>query len=94
VTSVASVVASVVSGAVGLAGGAAAGHALGRRYGQPKWRFWAMCAAALVACSVLCAVGLMLGQRWFAVGALGLLGGLLTGLKYGAWGRFLAVAEE
>ena len=33
--------------------------------------------------------GSRIGQRWLAVGALGLLGGLLTGTKYGARGGFL-----
>ena len=85
----ATVVASIVAGGAGLAGGAAAGYALGRRYREDTWRLWAVYACSLVACSALCALGLVLGERWFAVGALGLLGGLLTGTKYGARGGFL-----
>jgi len=81
--------ASVVGGAAGLAAGGCVGLALGRRYGDVAWRFWVIGVAVLVVCSVLCAAGIGFGLRWVSVGALGLLAGALTGLKYGARGGFL-----
>lgn len=90
----ATLLASIAAGAGGLAGGAAVGYWLGQRYRSDRWRLWAVYACALLACSVLCAVGLTYGQRWFAVGALGLLGGLLTGTKYGARGGFLPAGND
>lgn len=81
--SIGAVVANVVAGAVGIASGVKAGLVAAHRWGSPPWRFWVTCVGALVACSALCALGIGLGQRWLAIGALGLLGGMLTGLKYG-----------
>ena len=64
-----------------------------RRYCEPKWLFWALNVGLTLACSCLCALALIYGQRWLAIGVLGLLGGLLTGAKYGARGGFI-VAER
>ena len=86
-------IASIGTGVTGLASGTAVGLVLGRRNGAVVWRFWVMCVFALVACSALCAAALVLAERWLAVGALGLLGGLLTGLKYGARGGFVGAAR-
>ncbi len=87
-------IASISAGVTGLASGVAVGLAVGQRYGAVVWRFWVLCVFALVACSALCAAALVLAERWLAVGALGLLGGLLTGLKYGARGGFVGVAGD
>lgn len=83
------VVLTVAAGATALAAGLLGGHALGRRYSRPSWRLWALYAGSFVVCPALCATGLAAGERWLAVGALGLLGGLLTGIKYGARGGFV-----
>jgi hypothetical protein len=82
-------IASVMAGAGGLAAGGWIGLLLGRRYSDMSWRFWMAGIAALVACSALCALGLAFDLRWVAVGAIGLLGGTFTGLKYGARGGFM-----
>ena len=73
----------------GLCIGAWAGLRLGARYGTVSWRYWLMNAAAFGACLAACVAGLMLGTRWVAMFALGVLGGLITGLKYGRRGGFL-----
>ncbi len=90
----AALVGTMASGAAGLTVGAAIGHVLGRRYRNIAWRFWTVNGGAFVVCSALCAVGLALGIRWLAVGALGLLAGVLTGAKYGARGGFLSAGED
>jgi hypothetical protein len=42
-----------------------------------------MNVTAVLGCAVLDFVGLASGRQWLAYSALGLMGGLITGLKYG-----------
>jgi hypothetical protein len=67
----------------GLLGGIWVGLALGGRVrGRPR-RYWALNGAALLVCMVADFVGLVLGWPWLAFGAIGVMGGMFTGLKYG-----------
>jgi hypothetical protein len=74
---------TIASVFAGLALGALVGFRLGRGLGSSRRAFWAMSAAAVVCCGVLNYAGIVLGMRWVAFGALGLMGGLITGMKYG-----------
>lgn len=68
---------------VGLLGGIGAGLGLGELVrGRPR-RYWALNVAALAVCMAVNFVGLVLGWPLLAYGALGAMGGVLTGLKYG-----------
>ena len=80
---------SVLAAAVALVVGAATGFEYGGRHARARAKLGALYAVSVVACLGLCALGLAIAQRWLAVGSLGLLGGLLTGLKYGARGGFM-----
>jgi len=67
----------------GLLGGFWAGFALGGNVrGRPK-RFWALNAAVVVVAMLADFTGLVMGWPPLAYGALGIMGGALTGLKYG-----------
>lgn len=83
------VVGDVVAALAGVGAGLWGGFRLGMRWGSPSWRYWLMNAGALVACLGICALSLTFGARWLAVLVLGVLGGLLTGMKYGIRGGFV-----
>ncbi len=71
--------------------GLGAGVWLGLRWGMrlaeaPAWRYWAANAVVSLAGLAVAIVGQFLGQMWSAVAGLGIMGGGITGLKYG-YGR-------
>ncbi len=69
-----------------VAAGLALGGLAGFRFGggiQSRGGYWAANAAAVLGCMLLDFAGLMTGRYWVAYAALGLMGGLITGLKYG-----------
>jgi len=68
---------------LGLLGGIWAGYKLGEHVRGNPGRYWAWNAAAFVGCILLDLAGLALGQYWLTVASMGLLAGLITGLKYG-----------
>jgi hypothetical protein len=74
---------AVAATIAGLGLGGAAGWALGKWSAGHRRRFWTLVSACLVASMALNYIGLTSGQKWLALGALGLMAGLLTGLKYG-----------
>jgi hypothetical protein len=69
--------------AVGLVCGGLAGFWLGSRIRGERRVYWSLNAAAVVGCALLDFVGLVTGRYWLAYSALGLMGGLITGMKYG-----------
>jgi hypothetical protein len=69
--------------AAGLAVGGLAGFRLGERFRGRRRAYWVMNVAAVLGCAILDFVGLASGRQWLAYAALGLMGGLITGLKYG-----------
>ena len=73
----------VASVLVGVLAGIFAGYALGKLVRGRSARYWGLNAGALVVCMTLDFVGLVTGRAWLALGAIGLMAGLLTGLKYG-----------
>jgi hypothetical protein len=74
---------TLVAVAAGLLGGGIAGYRAGERVrGSRRWYWW-MNAAVLLGCAALDFTGLVLGRPWLAYGALGLMAGLITGMKYG-----------
>lgn len=73
----------MLSVSFGLLGGIGAGLALGEVVrGRPR-RYWVLNVAAVAACMAADFAGLVLGWSPLAYGALGAMGGALTGLKYG-----------
>jgi hypothetical protein len=68
---------------LGLAAGGFAGFALGGRFrGRPR-AYWTMNVVAVLGCAALDYAGLASGRYWLAYSAVGLMGGMITGLKYG-----------
>ena len=67
----------------GLALGALVGFRLGENARGSRREYWGLNAAVVVGCGALNFAGLAWGRSWLAYGALGLMGGLITGMKYG-----------
>jgi hypothetical protein len=68
--------------AAGLALGGLAGLRIGGGI-QSRRGYWTINIAVVLGCMVLDFAGLMAGRYWVAYSALGLMGGLITGVKYG-----------
>jgi hypothetical protein len=69
-----------------VAAGLVVGGLAGLRFGggiQSRGGYWAANVTAVLGCMLLDFAGLMTGRYWIAYSALGLMGGLITGLKYG-----------
>ena len=75
-------VVTIASVGGGLVCGGLAGLWLGE-HSRSRRTYWAANALALIGCAALNFAGLVSGNSWLAYGALGLMGGLITGLKYG-----------
>ncbi len=76
-------VAVIAAVMVGLLGGIFGGLKFGEMVrGRPR-TYWLLNGAAVLAFMVLDFIGLATGQLWLALGAVGLMGGTITGLKYG-----------
>lgn len=82
---------AVVGGAVGIGGGIAGGYWAGERVRDKNQAvYWALNAAGLLLGIALSFVGMYVDVFPIAVGGLGFLGGVLTGLKYG-YGKSVGV---
>ena len=68
--------------AAGLIVGGLAGYRIGGGI-QSRGGYWAANVAVVLGCMALDFAGLMTARYWLAYSALGLMGGLITGLKYG-----------
>lgn len=76
----AAVIAAVL---LGLLGGILGGLKVGEMIrGRPR-TYWLLNGVAVLVFMVLDFVGLATGHLWLALGAVGLMGGTITGLKYG-----------
>ena len=69
--------------AAGLLGGGVGGYRLGRGVRGRRRTYWTLNVAVVLGCAVLDFAGLALGQDALAYSAIGLMGGLITGMKYG-----------
>jgi len=69
--------------AVGLGCGGLAGYRLGASIRGRRRAYWSLNVAVVLACAALDFAGLVSGVNWLAYSALGLMGGLITGMKYG-----------
>jgi hypothetical protein len=77
-------VALALGGAAGLAGGFAAGFKVGERLrAKPSWRYWAFNAAVMVLGVTIVFLGTVYAVPFLWSGGIGLMGGGVTGLKYG-----------
>lgn len=75
----------VVGALAGIGGGAALGAWIGRMIGaRAAWWFWVMAVVVLAAGVGVAFVGLQLETDAVFVAGVGVIGGGLTGLKYGA----------
>lgn len=77
------VVGRVVGIMTGVAVGGLAGFWIGGRVRGQRRAYWALNVVAVLACAAIDFAGLALGRPWLAYSAVGLMGGLITGMKYG-----------
>ena len=69
--------------AVGLGCGGLAGYRIGASIRGRRRAYWSLNVAVVLGCAALDFAGLVSGVNWLAYLALGLMGGLITGMKYG-----------
>jgi hypothetical protein len=73
----------VMGVAAGLAVGGVAGYRIGKHVRGCRRDYWALNAATVLGCAALNYYGLVSGRHWLACAAIGLMGGAITGMKYG-----------
>jgi len=76
-------VTTVLGVALGLALGGFVGLRWGRRFRARRKAYWTLNVAVVLGCAALDLLGLTVGNPVLAYAALGLMGGLITGMKYG-----------
>ena len=69
--------------AAGLAFGGLAGFKIGEGVRGSRSTYWALNILVVLGCAVLDFAGLVAGRYWLAYSAIGLMAGLITGMKYG-----------
>jgi len=74
---------TVASVAAALLGGGLAGYGAGARIRGRTRAFFGLNVAAVIGCAALDLAALSFGQRLLGYSAIGLMGGLMTGIKYG-----------
>ena len=70
---------------VGFAAGTAVGYWIGSRFRDDRRFLWALAIAAFLSASILNFAGLLSGTQWLAIGAVGLMAGVISGVKYGGF---------
>ena len=71
--------------AVGLALGGVAGYWIGSRWRGERRILWSIGGAAFASAWVVDLAGQFTGQEWLAIGSIGLMAGLISGIKYGGF---------
>ena len=71
--------------ALGLALGCVAGFAIGQHWESERRMLWTMAGAAFVATWIVDVAGYFTGHPEVSIGSIGLMAGLLTGVKYGGF---------
>ncbi|MDR3686405.1 MAG: hypothetical protein P4L93_05580 [Coriobacteriia bacterium] len=75
----------VIGIAVGLVLGALLGYWIGTNWEHDRRMLWVMGIGAFVLATVINFVGRVFGLEWLAIGAIGLMAGILSGVKYGGF---------
>ena len=75
----------IVSVAIGLGLGGFAGYAIGRRFEDDRRMLWTLAIAAFTSAWVLDLAGYISGRPEVSIGSIGLMAGLVTGVKYGGF---------
>ena len=79
------VLVDIVAVAVGLVAGAAVGYWIGRRWELQRRVLWTMAGVAFAAAWVVDLGGYIAGRPEVSIGSIGLMAGLVTGVKYGGF---------
>lgn len=74
---------AIAAVAAGVVAGTVVGWWVGRAVRGDRRGYWVLNAVVVVGCAGLNYAGLVLGHRLLALAAIGLMGGAITGLKYG-----------
>jgi hypothetical protein len=75
----------IVAVAAGLALGAVAGFAIGQHWESDRRMLWTIASAAFATAWIVDFAGYVSGHPEIAIGSIGLMAGLLTGVKYGGF---------
>lgn len=75
----------IVGVAAGLALGAVAGYAVGRLFESARAKLWWLVVPALATVWIVDFAGYRSAHPEISLASIGLMAGLLTGVKYGAW---------
>lgn len=75
----------VIAIAAGLILGALLGYWIGTTWEHDHRVLWVLGACAFVFATVVNLAGRVLGLEWLAVGSIGLMAGILSGVKYGGF---------
>jgi hypothetical protein len=75
----------IVAIAAGLAIGFVVGYWIGSRYRGQRGILWSLAGGAIATAWVIDLAGFVSGQQWLATGSIGLMAGLITGIKYGGF---------
>ena len=75
----------IASVAIGLALGGGVGYAIGRRFEDDRRMLWTLAIAAFTSAWVLDLAGYISGRPEVSIGSIGLMAGLVTGVKYGGF---------
>ena len=73
----------IVAVAIGLAAGLGAGYWIGRRWEADRRMLWTMAGVAFATAWAVDLAGYVTGHPEVAIGSIGLMAGVVTGVKYG-----------
>lgn len=79
------VLVDIVAVAIGLVAGAAAGYWIGRRFETDRRMLWTMAGVAFATAWVVDLAGHIAGHPEVSIGSIGLMAGVVTGVKYGGF---------
>ena len=86
------VLVDIVAVAIGLAVGVAAGYWIGHRWESNRRMLWTMAGLAFATAWVVDLAGYIAGVPEVAIGSIGLMAGVVTGVKYGGFSPLKALA--
>lgn len=74
-----------VAVAAGLALGSAVGYWIGVKFCDDRRILWSVAVAAFVSAAMINFAGQLTGRQWLEIGSIGLMAGIITGVKYGGF---------
>jgi len=88
------VLVDIAAVAVGLAAGVAAGYWIGRRWESDRGMLWTMAGVAFATAWIVDLAGYVAGYPEVSIGSIGLMAGVVTGVKYGGFSPLRGLGRE